>query len=52
MIIYITEKTKENEVLEFISVKTGINRKAFSVRYIELLPKNTSGKTIYTNLLN
>jgi long-chain acyl-CoA synthetase len=50
MVIYITEKSKENRVLEYLVDKTGINRKAFFVRYIDVIPKNSSGKIIYTNL--
>jgi acyl-coenzyme A synthetase/AMP-(fatty) acid ligase len=50
MLIYITDPTKEAEVCTYLSTKTGINRKAFSVRYINAIPKNTSGKTLYSNL--
>jgi long-chain acyl-CoA synthetase len=52
MIIYITETSKEKNVLEYISEVTGINRKAFFVRSIAVIPRNNSGKTIYTDLLN
>jgi acyl-CoA synthetase (AMP-forming)/AMP-acid ligase II len=50
MIIYITENGKENEVRQFISSKTNINPSAFEVRYIAEVPKNSSGKTIYSEL--
>jgi len=50
MIIYITEESRKEEVKQYISVKTGINYIAFEVRTIEAIPKNTSGKTIYSNL--
>ena len=50
LVIYITDSSKESMVREFLSKKTGINIKAFSVKVIEKIPKNTSGKTIYSNL--
>ncbi len=50
MIVYINDHSREQEVREYLSKKTGINVKGFSVRYIEKIPKNTSGKTIYANL--
>jgi acyl-coenzyme A synthetase/AMP-(fatty) acid ligase len=51
MLIYITDPAKEAEVCEYLSTKTGINRKAFSARYITSIPKNTSGKTLYSQLV-
>lgn len=50
MIICITESSKEAEILDYVSSKTGINRKAFFVKHIESIPKNTSGKTLYNKL--
>ncbi|MGA2405360.1 MAG: AMP-binding protein [Bacteroidales bacterium] len=50
MVIYITDHSKELEVREYLSKKTGINIKAFSIKHIDNIPKNTSGKTIYTKL--
>jgi long-chain acyl-CoA synthetase len=50
MNIYITNGSMIKEVQEFIAHKTGINTKAFSVKYIDEIPKNASGKTIYSNL--
>ena len=50
MIIYITDKTRADEVRNYISSKTGINHAAFSVRHIAEIPKNSSGKTIYSKL--
>jgi acyl-coenzyme A synthetase/AMP-(fatty) acid ligase len=50
MIIYITEKGRENEIKQFISAKTNINFSAFEVRYIASIPKNSSGKIIYSDL--
>lgn len=50
MVIYVTEENKEQEVHRFISEKTGIFAAAFEVRYIEALPKNDAGKTMYKKL--
>jgi long-chain acyl-CoA synthetase len=50
MIIYITDKTRVDEVRKFISSKMGIHHSAFSVRDIYAIPKNASGKTIYSGL--
>jgi len=50
MIIYITENNKTEEIKEYISKKTGINRNAFDVKYISKIPKNAAGKTIYSLL--
>jgi len=50
MIIYITDHSKESEVKEYLSRKTGININAFLIRHIDKIPKNISGKTIYSNL--
>lgn len=49
MIIYISDISRIDEVRNFISSKTGIHHSAFSVRHIEAIPKNASGKTIYSN---
>jgi len=50
MVIYITEADRLDEVKKYISTKTGINHSAFVVKFIEVIPKNTSGKTIYSKL--
>ena len=50
MIIYITDKTRIDEVRSYISSKTGLNHIAFSVKHIAEIPKNSSGKTIYSKL--
>jgi len=50
MIIYITDKARMKETQDYIALKTGIHHKAFKVRCIDKIPKNTSGKTIYSNL--
>jgi len=50
MQIYITDHTRLNEVRDFISSKTGIHHSAFTIKHITAIPKNPSGKTIYSNL--
>ena len=50
MIIHITDKTRIAEMQNFISIKTGINPAAFSFRLCAEIPKNSAGKTIYSEL--
>jgi long-chain acyl-CoA synthetase len=50
MIIYVTDKTRLAEVKNYLAVKTGINPAAFSVRECAEIPKNSAGKTIYSEL--
>lgn len=60
MIIYTTSKdyygafdtttNVHNIIIDYIAGKTGLNYKAFEVRYIEEIPKNESGKKNYVAL--
>jgi acyl-coenzyme A synthetase/AMP-(fatty) acid ligase len=50
MIIYLTDKTRIAEIQNYISIKTGINPAAFSFRHCAEIPKNSAGKTIYSEL--
>jgi len=50
MVVFITDSGKTGTVRDFIANKTGIHPSAFSVRSIQSIPKNSSGKTIYSNL--
>ena len=50
MKIYITNEAHRDDVITFISEKTGLNRAAFSVEYINEIPKNEAGKTLYKEL--
>ena len=50
MVVYINDYSREQEVREYLSMKTGINIKGFSIRHIDKIPKNSSGKTIYSGL--
>jgi len=52
MKIFITDSVQVDEVRRFVSQKTGINPRAFDVIYIDKIPKNSSGKTIYSKLPN
>ena len=50
MKIFITDISYKDKVVNFISEKTGLNRAAFKVEYINEIPKNEAGKTLYKNL--
>lgn len=48
--IYMTNNERKAEVIDYISGITGIHPQAFSVKFVEQIPKNSSGKTIYSQL--
>lgn len=50
MTIFVTNEAFANEILAFITQKTGLNKAAFCVKYIQNIPKNDSGKTLYVEL--
>lgn len=50
MKIFITDETKLKEVQTFVADKTHLNFAAFHVEYIETIPKNDAGKTLYSEL--
>ena len=50
MLVGEKKEEKINEIKEFISLKTGIHSSGFKVEYIDCIPKNSSGKTIYSRL--
>ena len=52
MVIYITDKSKLKKINRYIAAKISINHRAFIVKYISEIPKNSSGKTIYSKLLS
>ena len=52
MLIFITQKNLIQDVRRFVSSKTGINPKAFKVIAVDNIPKNSSGKTIYSKLFD
>lgn len=50
MYVFLTDEAKKDEVLKFISQKTGLNPLAFKCRCILSIPQNDSGKTLYSEL--
>ncbi len=50
MWVFITDEAQKKDVLRFLSEKTGFNHVAFEIRAVNTIPKNESGKTIYTSL--
>lgn len=48
--IFMTDETKADEVRQFISGKTGLNQSAFRVVHLDAIPRNESGKVLYTEL--
>ena len=50
MVIYVTEPGREKEVRGLAADRTGIHPSAFSVKVIAKIPKNRSGKTLYSDL--
>lgn len=50
MYIFVTDEIKKDEVHHFVTNKTGLNRSAFAVRYIDKIPKNDAGKILYQEL--
>jgi len=51
MKIFITDVDYKEKVVDFIADKTGLNRTAFKVEYINEIPKNESGKILYKKLM-
>jgi acyl-coenzyme A synthetase/AMP-(fatty) acid ligase len=50
MVVYITDKTAIDRAGRILAEKTKLNGKAFEVRYIDVIPKNDSGKKQYKEL--
>lgn len=52
LVVYVTSSDEEiqNKAKHFLSEKTGLNSAAFSVKSVEEIPKNESGKTLYRKL--
>lgn len=50
MKIFVTEVGKETEVRDFVAETTHLNFTAFDVALIDSIPKNASGKTLYSEL--
>ena len=47
---FITNKRLDEEIRTYIAEKIRINQSAINVRYLEKIPKNESGKTLYSEL--
>ena len=50
MKIFVTEDGREREIQDFVAEKTHLNFTAFDVVPINSIPKNVSGKTLYSEL--
>lgn len=50
--IFVTASSEElhNNIKHFLAEKTGLNIAAFTVKYIQEIPKNEAGKTLYKKL--
>ena len=48
--VFVTEKGLETQIKDHLSEKTGLNPRAFAVKVIDSIPKNTSGKILYSEL--
>lgn len=49
--IYVTDKNlKPETIISFLTDKTHMNKSAFSVCFIDEIPKNDAGKTLYSKL--
>lgn len=50
MYLFITDSSVAGAVKEFVVTKTGLNPAAFKTVFLNEIPKNDSGKTLYTEL--
>lgn len=50
MYVFITDKQRTEEVRKLLSLKTRLHPSAFHVQYIDEIPKNDAGKTLYAAL--
>jgi acyl-CoA synthetase (AMP-forming)/AMP-acid ligase II len=50
MRIFITDQTQVQAVRDFVAEKTHLNFTAFDVQFLATIPKNASGKTLYSEL--
>lgn len=50
MFVFISDKVLQPEVSRLLSEKTGLNRAAFNIVALGSIPKNDSGKTLYSQL--
>ncbi len=52
LVIFITDASVIDSVRQWISATTHLSESAISVRYIDQIPKNEAGKTLYKDLPN
>lgn len=50
LIVFITDKSKEAQIKKCLIDKIKLNRTAMSINIIDQIPKNSSGKTLYSSL--
>lgn len=50
MYIFVTDESLKDEVKSFVAMKTGLNQVAFNPVVIDEIPKNDSGKVLYSAL--
>ena len=50
MCIFINDENRIDEIKKFISSKIGLHHSTFTIKSIDEIPKNSSGKTIYSRL--
>lgn len=48
--VFVTEEGLEAQIKNYLSEKMGLNPRAFAVKVIDTIPKNTSGKILYSEL--
>lgn len=48
--VFVTENGVESRIKDYLSEKTGLNSRAFAVNVVETIPKNPSGKVLYSEL--
>lgn len=51
MYVFITDESKTAEVRAFLAEKTKLNPTAFRVKFMNEIPKNEAGKTLYAALI-
>ena len=50
MVVFLTDPEKEGAAAEFLTQHTGISRGGFVIRRIDEIPRNDSGKVMYSAL--
>ena len=50
VVVFVTENGNEGRIKSLLCETTGLNVRAFTVKQIDVIPKNTSGKVLYAEL--